>query len=64
LRGNAALPRLFLLEEEYRRTLLRAELRWLRGVIEDLRDGRLTWSEAWLREIAAAFMPADEEGDA
>jgi hypothetical protein len=33
-------------------------------VIEDLRDGRLTWSEAWLREIAAAFMPADEEGDA
>ena len=51
------LPRLFLLEEEYRRALLQAELAWLRGVIDDLRDGRLTWSEEWLREIAAAFAP-------
>src|SRR5919198_3068054 len=31
------LPRLFLLEEEYRRALLQAELTWLRGVITDLR---------------------------
>jgi DNA-binding PadR family transcriptional regulator len=56
----AGLPRLFLLEEEYRRTLLDAELAWVRGVIEDLRKGRLTWSEQWLREIAAAFNPPDE----
>jgi DNA-binding PadR family transcriptional regulator len=39
------LPRLFLLEEEYRRAVLGAELTWVRGVIEDLREGRLTWSE-------------------
>jgi DNA-binding PadR family transcriptional regulator len=58
---NPDLPRLFLLEEEYRRTLLRAELRWLRGVIADLRDGRLTWSREWLHEIAAAFEPPDDE---
>jgi len=51
------LPRLFLLEEEYRNAMLQAELSWVRGVIEDLREGRLTWSEQWLREIAAAFMP-------
>ena len=55
------LPRLFLLEEEYRRTMLEAELLWVRGVIEDLREGRLTWSEEWLRELAAKFLPADEQ---
>lgn len=62
LRDNPTLPRLFLLEEDYRRALLRAELRWLRSVIDELREGRLTWSEEWLREIAAAFMPPDPEG--
>jgi DNA-binding PadR family transcriptional regulator len=61
LAGNPELPRLFLLEEEYRRTLLEAELSWLRGVIDDLREGRLTWTEDWLREIAAAFQPPDDE---
>jgi DNA-binding PadR family transcriptional regulator len=61
LAGNTELPRLFLLEEEYRRTLLQAELSWLRGVIDDLREGRLTWTEDWLREIAAAFQPPDDE---
>jgi DNA-binding PadR family transcriptional regulator len=56
----AALPRLFLLEEEYRKALLEAELSWLRGVIDDLREGRLTWSEEWLRELADKFLPADD----
>lgn len=54
------LPRLFLLEEEYRIRLLKAELGWLRGVIEDLRAGRLTWSEQWLRELADKFLPPNE----
>ena len=36
--GPAGLPRLFLLEEEYRRALLRAQLAWLDGVIADLRE--------------------------
>jgi DNA-binding PadR family transcriptional regulator len=55
------LPRLFLLEEEYRKVLLKAELRWLRGVIDDLRAGRLTWSEQWLREVAERFLPPNTE---
>jgi DNA-binding PadR family transcriptional regulator len=55
------LPRLFLLEEEYRRAMLQAELGWLRGVIADLTEGRLTWNEEWLREIAEAFLPAHDE---
>ena len=64
-RGLAAadpgLPRLFVLEEEYRKAMLEAELSWLRGVIEDLRVGRLTWSEEWLRELADKFLPADDQ---
>jgi hypothetical protein len=38
---------------------LEAELAWLRGVIADLREGRLTWSDKWLGQIAAAFGHAD-----
>jgi DNA-binding PadR family transcriptional regulator len=57
------LPRLFLLEEEYRATMLRAELDWLRAVIADLTEGRLTWSEQWLREIAESFLPTHDEHD-
>jgi DNA-binding PadR family transcriptional regulator len=60
LTAHPDLPRLFLLEEEYRRAILEAELGWLRGVIADLEKGRVTWSEEWLREIAAAFEQADE----
>jgi DNA-binding PadR family transcriptional regulator len=56
----AELPRLFLLEEEYRRAVLQAELDWLRGVVDDLREGRLTWSEEWLAQIFAAFHPPEE----
>jgi DNA-binding PadR family transcriptional regulator len=55
------LPRLFVLEEEYRIAMLRAELEWIRGVIEDLRAGRIDWSQEWLREIAAAFLPDGDD---
>jgi hypothetical protein len=55
-------PRLFLLEEEYRRVMLEAELSWVRGVSRDIRAGRLTWSEQWLLEIAAQIgLPRDEK---
>jgi DNA-binding PadR family transcriptional regulator len=57
------LPRLFLLEEEYRQALLETQLAWVRAVIDDLRERRLDWSEEWLREIAAAFLPANDDGD-
>jgi DNA-binding PadR family transcriptional regulator len=46
------LPRLFLLEDEYRRAVLRAELDWVRSVVDDLAAGRLTWSEEWVRSVA------------
>jgi DNA-binding PadR family transcriptional regulator len=60
LESNPYLPRLFLLEEEYRQAVLEAELSWLRAVIEDIRDERLTWNEQWLRSVAAANQPPNE----
>lgn len=60
LAADSGLPRLFLLEEEYRKAVLQAELSWLHGVIADLKNERLTWSEEWLRKIATAFQPPDD----
>jgi DNA-binding PadR family transcriptional regulator len=48
-------PRLFLVEDEYRRTMIQAELDWVRSLMEDLRAGRLTWSQEWLRSVAEAL---------
>jgi DNA-binding PadR family transcriptional regulator len=55
LKAAASVPRLFLLEMEYLRALHVTELSWVGSVIEDLRAGRLSWSEAWLRKVAAEF---------
>jgi DNA-binding PadR family transcriptional regulator len=55
------LPRLFLLEEEYRAAMLEAERAWLRGVIDDLEAGRITWSEESLRQAFEMFLPAAGE---
>jgi DNA-binding PadR family transcriptional regulator len=58
----AQIPRLFLLEEEYRRAVLEAQISWVRGVITDIRAGRLTWSEEWIGEIAAEIgLPTEEK---
>jgi DNA-binding PadR family transcriptional regulator len=51
--SGAFLPRLFLLEDEYLRAVLEAELNWVRSVIDDLRNERLTWDEAWLQQFIA-----------
>lgn len=40
----STLPRVTLMDDEYERAMVAAELSWLRGVIEDLRSGDLTWS--------------------
>ena len=59
LKGNPDLPRLFLLEEEYRKAILTAQLNWLHGVIDDLKTGRLTWTQQWLAELFAALHPGE-----
>ena len=60
LSSNPGLPRLFLLEEEYRRGILQAELAWLRAVSADIRGGRLSWDEVWIREVGARFNPTTD----
>lgn len=54
-----ALPRLFLLESEYLRATLGTELAWVRGLVADLRAGRLTWSLEWLRQITDQLAPSN-----
>ncbi|MCZ8514489.1 PadR family transcriptional regulator [Paenibacillus filicis] len=45
-------PRLFMLESEYKAEVLSAELSWVRSVVRDIGRGALAWDEEWLREIA------------
>jgi DNA-binding PadR family transcriptional regulator len=52
--ASDALPRLFLIESEYLLALARTELAWVRALADDLRAGRLTWSDEWLRAVASA----------
>jgi DNA-binding PadR family transcriptional regulator len=54
------LPRLFLIEDEYRAAMMRAELAWLAAVVDDLATGRLTWDEELIRKTLEAFVGARE----
>lgn len=44
------LPRLFILEVDYQRTMMETEHRWLQRVIAELQSGDLHWDDAWLQE--------------
>ena len=41
---GAPIPRFALLETEYQRAIAVAEAEWIDGIVDDLRDGRLTWN--------------------
>jgi DNA-binding PadR family transcriptional regulator len=49
------LPRLFLIEDEYRAAMLTAELSWLRGVVDDLEKGTFTWDWAMIAQTLEQF---------
>jgi DNA-binding PadR family transcriptional regulator len=49
------LPRLFMLDELYRRTMLTAELAWTEQMLAELADGSLTWSRELIDEVAKRF---------
>lgn len=59
LRDDLGLPRLYLLEIDHGRTLRQAELDWVRGVVEELNSGRLTWVSQG-RELRARTPPPPE----
>lgn len=49
--ADGPLPRLFTLEDEYQRAMVTAEIDWLGSVVDDLRNGRLTWSREWVQAV-------------
>ncbi len=49
------MPRIFLVEDEYRVVMLRAEERWLRGVVDDLAAGRFAWDAELIQSTLAQF---------
>jgi len=50
---SGALPRVTLLDDEYRRAVISAELNWLSGVLDDLRSGVLTWNRDEMTSVAS-----------
>lgn len=59
-----ALPRVVLMDDEYQRAMIGAELTWVEGVAADLRKGDWGWSYEEFEDAAAAFLPAVEPGRA
>jgi DNA-binding PadR family transcriptional regulator len=55
-RYSGSLPRVTLLDDEYRRAMTAAELSWIDGLRADLRSGRLTWSKDQLAAQAGAAL--------
>lgn len=55
------LPRLCMLDDEYKQILLKAEIKWLGGLIAELESGEMTWNEKWLRQLAAQFEAGKRE---
>ena len=58
--SESGLPRIASLESEYLRAITAAEVKWLRAVTDDLREGRLPWSA----EDLMAFAAQQESGGA
>jgi len=52
---SGSIPRLFLLEEEYLRDVLKVEIRWVTAVVRDLTSGSLTWDQEQLKEYARQY---------
>jgi DNA-binding PadR family transcriptional regulator len=50
LQEDSRLPRLVVLELEHAIALRQAELKWVAGIVEDIRSGRLHWDIDWLIE--------------
>ena len=59
---GATLPRVTLMDDEYQRTMIGAELAWVDGVLADLTAGALTWSYEDLATLAEQIAPSELTG--
>ncbi|WP_344074715.1 PadR family transcriptional regulator [Nocardiopsis metallicus] len=57
------LPRMFVLEDEYQQALTETELRWVKGLVDELRSGSLTWDRQWLDAVSARLGPPETDTD-
>jgi DNA-binding PadR family transcriptional regulator len=57
---SGALPRVVLMDDEYQRAIISAELTWVEGVAADLRKGDWGWTYEEFEDAAAAFLPERE----
>ena len=61
LRESFGMPRLFVIEDEFRLALVRAELAWVTSFVADLAAGSMSWSAAqikdWVADIEAKVGP-------
>ncbi|WP_238535433.1 PadR family transcriptional regulator [Paenibacillus dendritiformis] len=57
---KSIIPRLFMLESEYQKAVLAAELEWVRSASEDIRNGSLFWNDEWLRDISERLTSKEE----
>jgi DNA-binding PadR family transcriptional regulator len=55
-----SVPRLFMLELEYLKKSVDAELAWVRNVSADIEAGRLTWSASEIRETQRAAQGGED----
>jgi len=55
-----ALPRVVLMDDDYQRVMISAELSWVEGVAADLRKGGWGWTYEEFEDAAAAFLPERE----
>ena len=56
---TAVLPRVFLIEAEYRLAMRRAEAQWVGGLLKELQDGTLTGVDGWRAFHDLGIVPAD-----
>jgi DNA-binding PadR family transcriptional regulator len=60
---DIGVPRMFLVEVEYGLVMNRAELDWIRSLIEDIEDGKLWLTHDEMRTIGARLENLHEGGD-
>lgn len=63
------LPRLFVIESEHELMLRQAELEWVRGIVQEMKDGTLVDLDTWealhsKSNATSAELPGEEQGDA
>lgn len=58
-RQLADIPRLFLIEDEYRTAMLTAEASWVRGLLDDLRSGAFPDLKAWQEWHETKVLPTE-----